>query len=226
VDNLNVSDLNESVATEQEKMLSQDRVNEIVKREKAAATDKARREMQAEIDALKNQGVGGMAPAVDTDAIYNDVKSRLMQEIDEQKQQQAEQVQRERVQGLVDKFFVGMEKGKEFAPDFDLVTAKFNASAFPQLVTLVASREDLAPIMYELAKNPLKASNLDVLAQRDPEAAMQQLEILGGSIKANMEAEKNNPKVNPPLGHLKPSISAGVDSGDLSLGDLKKIYRG
>jgi len=224
MDNTNELDINNQPSqVEAEKMLSQDRVNEIVKREKAAAAEKARREMQAEM-AGQNQQASEMNL---DDATFAKIKERLLSEFHAEQEEAQQNEKREEVKKLVDTYYENMEKGADFAPDFHSVTSDFNAPAFPQLVTLVASHgENIAPIMYELAKNPLKAANLDALARRDPAMAAKQLQLMADSIKHNMEALENHPKVNPPLNHLRPSISAGADAGKPSLQDLKKIYRG
>lgn len=218
----------------EEKTLPVSRVNEIVKREKLEAAEKARQEVQAEyakkmeelqaqqMQAQQSQApsMGGM-PGVDAESIKKQVMDQLMAEARQQQeayQQEQHQKEMERVAG---NFFTKMGAGKEMYPDFEEVTGTFNPSSFPQLVFLAAEMENTPDIMYELAKNPQKLATIDYLAQRDPMAAKSMLGKLSDSITQNKQAAENMKSANAPLSRLK-SSTVGADNGVMGLSDLKK----
>lgn len=212
-----------AIANAEEKLLPQSKVNELIGREKAAAREKARQEMMAEIDQLRTgqtQAMGGMQ-APDIDDIYSQVADRLRNEIAEA-QQQAQQAEHEKfVRNQVESYLQKMEAGSGIADDFKEMTAKFRPEKFRELFFLMNQLPNTAHAVYELTKNPTKLANLHLLAQTDPELAREALETLSKSIDANEQAKANNVQVPAPIGRVTPSL-AGADSGAMTLKDFKK----
>lgn len=206
----------------EEKMLPQSKVNELIGREKAAARDKARQELQAELESLRTgqtQAMGGMqAPNIDD--IYSQVTERLRHEFAEA-QQQAQQAEHEQfVRGQVEKYLQKMDAASGIADDFREMTAKFKPERFKEIFFLANSLENTPHVIYELAKNPNKLANLDYLAKTDPELAREALANLSKSIEANEQAKANNVSAPAPIGRMTPSL-AGADNGAMSIRDLK-----
>ncbi len=205
----------------QEKMLNAQQVNDIVRREKANAADKVRREyeakMQGEPQSAPQSNMGG----VDTSAIAKQVREDLLDEL--QRAQEAQQHQQlvDELQNTADTYHMKMKKGSELFDDFQEVIADFEPSSFPTLVRLAAPMENLSEIMYELAKNPSKLQEIDALAAKAPKLAMKQLEKLSQSVGKNLEAKANSVTAPAPLSKIKPS-SVGADTGKMTLRDLKK----
>lgn len=213
-----------------EKMLSVERVNEIVKKEKLIAAEKARQEVVAEyakkmeaeeLQEQESQGqnmrelpsIGGMQ-SFDP----SDIKAQIMQQLAEEAQ---EERYKNEVLELVQTFSSKMDAGKDLYPDFDDVTADFNPASFPQLVVLAGKMDNAADVMYELAKNPQKLANIDYFAQRDPKLAKSMLSKLSDSIAQNQEAANKARNTSAPLSRIK-SSTVGADNGAMAIRDYKK----
>ncbi len=210
-----------------EKLLTQEQVNALVGREKAAAADKARREVQAQYQAQMQQaqqaqqgqqaqqaqGMGGMAGA-NMDEIYQQVESRLRENA--QRQAYEDQIRR-----VADTYLDKMASGPEMFEDFNNVMQDFDPSRFPSVVYLVSEMENVPQIMYELANNPMKLASIHSLAQTDEKQAKRALQKLSQSISQNESAKEEYVSTNAPLSKLKPSsVSANKDS--YTLQDFKK----
>ena len=226
--------LEQSLAQEQvpveppaEKMLTQDQVNKIVQREKENASVKARREVEQEYQqkmeqakqipmqqAAQNENV---SREVDADAIYQQVQERINAEM-QQKQFETE------MSGVANSYLSKVDAARGSYEDFDAITAKFDASKFPQLVYLVSGLENGGSVIYDLAKNPTKLAAISVLAKEAPEMALQELQSLAQSISLNKEAvaSAGNFESEPPLDRLNPSRVSG-SNGEQSVNDLRSM---
>lgn len=215
----------------EEKMLSQTQVNQIVQREKANATAKAKREAEQEylrqLEMLKEgqkpeteevvprRTTAQPATDIDRDALYQEMQERFNQQM-QQKQLEAE------IQQVANTYLSKMADGKNNYQDFDSVTAEFDPSAFPQLVYLISGIDNAADVVYDLAKNPTKLVTLDALAQRAPKQAQAELNKLALSIKDNQQAQQEaaHQTVEAPLDRMQPgNIRSG--NGKLSIRDLR-----
>ncbi len=204
----------------QEKMLSAQQVNDIVKREKAHAADKVRREYEAKMQGESHGASLGMG-GVDTSAIAKQVREDLLDELQRAQEEQQHKQLIDELQSTADTYHLKMKKGSELFDDFQEVISDFEPSAFPSVVRLAAPMENLSEIMYELAKNPSKLQEIDALAQKAPKLALKQLERLSQSVGKNLEAKANAVTAPAPLSKIKPS-SVGADTGKMTLRDLKK----
>jgi hypothetical protein len=223
----------DSVVPEAEKMLSQQQVNDILKREKALAADKARREIEAEY-AQKMQGMQSshsMPPSMDMDRMYNDISSKLMSDLQRKQQEEMQaKMEEERIsrsKAMADEYFNKMQRGRELFQDFEEVLADFKPQKFPEVALLAGQMENTPEIMYELAKNPSKLNDINGLAKSDPEWAMKQLKKLSDSISANKQAMSNR-SPNAPLSTVRSSSVGGVDAVPNSVDDLRRLaaFRG
>lgn len=220
----------------EEKMLPQTQVNDIVKREKMAAADRARREVEAEyMQRMQSQQMQpqaqGNAPNVDPEQMYSDLSARLMAEF-ERKQEEAmqarmEQERKDRSAAMAAQYFDKMRNGAELFEDFEEVLADFKPGAFPEVALLAGQLDNTAEVMYELAKNPSKLADINVLAKSDPEWAIKQLKKLSESIESNKQA-MNVRSPNAPLSKIKSSNIGGVDAAPRSVDDLRRLaaFRG
>lgn len=211
-----------------EKTLTVEQVNNIVKREKAAAAEKARREAeqsyQAELEKMRSSlpaSVGGM-PAPDIEQLYPQMRERFLRDLQaEQEQAQLAQRQQE-AERIASNYFEKIAAGKQKFEDFEQVMGNFNIQAFPQLVYLTADEENVPEIMYDLAQNPQKLVTINSLAQVDPNAAKREIKKLAASIKANEVAKATHQQPNAPLSQPKPSVNAGADTGTMSIADFRR----
>lgn len=215
---------------QQEKTLPISRVEELVKKAKL----KGRDSVQAELDALKaenenlrsNAGsMGGMAAPVDLDSLKQQVLQDLKNQFQEASEQRANEDLQKEAKRIADEYHSRMSSGKESFEDFDDVMADFNPAAFPNLVYLVSQVENTPAVMYELMTNPSKWATIAMLSERDPQAAQNRLNRMSASIKANEQAKAQEKDVPNPLSRMSSSIT-GQDTGELSIKDYKKMFRG
>jgi hypothetical protein len=201
-------------------------VNDIVKREKARAAERARKEAEDKYKAeLERMNVAPETPMrqepVDTSDIEKRVYEKFLTDLEAQRDLIAKEEQERHLKSIADKYHLKMGKGSELFDDFNEVVADFEAHQFPNAVMLAASMDNTPEIIYELAKNPSKLQEIDSLAQKSPKLAQKQLERLSESINKNLMAKVNNVSAPPPLSRPK-SSSVGVDSGKMTLEDYKK----
>lgn len=212
-----LGEVTQSVPVEQ-KMLSQEEVNRLIGREKAQAAEQAERRIRAE---LQTQTA---APTVDKGVLYDEFKTKLFEEINEEARQEYEKQQQEshvRTKHEIESKL--RESSKEYE-DFDKVVTGFNGNAYRDVLTAANQLPNTGDIVYELAKNPHKAAELQLLVNlNDTGAFNRKLKELSDSLVQNKTAVQNHKKVNQPLSHLKPS-TVGADSGKETFSDLKKRY--
>jgi len=201
------------------KMLTQEEVNVIVGREKAAAAEKARRQALAE---MQSQSV---PQAIDEEAIYRRLQEKANKDAEERLKREEDERNQAAWQELVGEYNSKLAAAKNSESDFDEVMRDFNHSAYNAVIA-GATREvpNTAEVMYELAKSPSKAASLDNLAYRDYKAFTKELKKLSESITKNKEAAKNTSKAPEPLSQIKPSVM-GADNGQASYQDLRKKFR-
>ncbi len=213
----------------EQKTLTAEQVNEIVRREKAQALERGRKEAQAQYEKeleqyrAANPGIGGMQQGVDEEKVYQNVYNRMQAEQEKKRKDDEQASLRADADRLAGQYVEKMAIGSTLYEDFEKVTSEFNPSAFPQIVFLAANLDNTAEVMYDLAKNPQKLATIDYLAQRDAKSAYAQLQKLSESIKTNQQARDNNPQAMAPLPRIQPSVTAGADSGGLSVEDYKRM---
>lgn len=221
-----------TTSPEGEKTLTQSQVNEIVRREKTAAAEKARREADAyhaqELSSLKNSNssMGGVEQQI-TPEMEEKLYGRMVErdqkriEAEQERHRQAEEAKhREEIEKVAQTFHMKMASGKDKFSDFDEVMNDFDLNAFPLVAFLAADMENTPDIMYELANNPGKLSQLNSLAKESGKMAKKEMLKLSQSIAQNQQAKTNNVTTNAPLSRLK-SSTVGADDGKMSLKDLK-----
>ena len=213
-----------------EKTLTTSQVNDIVKREKARAAERAveqeRQKMQAqhqaELERVRAEAAGKSAPTgeIDTTAIKQQVYKQFMQDLQKHRDEVEKEAQERELKAIADQYYLKMGKGSQLFEDFNEVMGDFEPDKFSNAVMLAAQMENTPEIMYELANNPSKLVQIDSLAKTAPKMAMKELERLSKSINQNLEAKTNNVSAPPPLSQLK-SSSVGMDSGKMTLKDFK-----
>lgn len=209
----------------QEKMLTQSQVNKIVASEKTRAAESARREAedkhQRELQALQDQRARQeqrneeVPRDVDIDSMSQKVLEKLNKDL--QQQRFTEEVNR-----VTQTYLSKVEQGKSAYDDFEAITQDFDPSAFPQLTILLSGIDNMADVLYDLAKNPLKLSGLDRLAEKNPRQAHNELLKLSKSILDNRQAlsDAENQDVAAPLDRLQPSRVSG-SNGKMGIQDLR-----
>jgi len=228
----NETDLSGEANTEtevKEKTFTQDDVNRTVKREKAEVEERVRRELEtahkAELAKLKSgevQSMGGMnTGAVDTDAIYNEIREKLQADVSAKESEAAKARHEAEMQSVADRYFDGINRGKTKYNDFEEILGDFDHAEFPQLVHAVSGLENPEDVMYELANNPAKLEKINGWLKFTPQRGLKELQNLSNSIKQTNQAVEDYTPTNPPLSQVKQS-NVGSESGNQGLEALKR----
>lgn len=186
-----------------EKVFSQTEVNDIA--------HKVRKETEERV--LKN--IPPAAPVID---------EAKMREIAEKVQ--FEQTQQYAVNRMVSDLAQRTVNAKEKYPDFDEKVASLNLPKKAGLVPYLLAVDNTDDVLYELSQFPEKAHAIASMAREgDHEGAQSVMNRLSKSIKDNQAARQNSTTAKEPLSQLKPSAVKG-DSGELTMEDYKKMFRG
>lgn len=211
-----------SNAAPAEKLLTQDEVNLIVGREKAQAAEKARKQAEAEFQSKNAQSLGGMP--VDKEALYGEFKDRFYKDLQKEQEAQSEAELQRQWQSVVNDYNTKLVAGKDSYSDFDSVMREFNHGAYNNVVYGATQLSNTADVMYELANNPAKAAQLELLGKTDPKGFNVAMKKLSDSIAANKGAQAAS-SIKEPLSQMKPSVM-GAESGKKTIADYKKMFRG
>ncbi len=228
----NPADLPNDQASDEE-MIPKSRAEMLIKKAKL----KGRDQMQDELDAIKaendqlkqnqNSGsMGGMAAPLSAEQVTKQVLAQLQDQFQQASEARAQEQLQKEAEDIAKAYKSKMDAGKNSYNDFESVMADFNPAAFPNLVYLVNQMDNTHDVMYELMNNPTKLATVVVMSERDPAAAKSMLGKISGSIKANQQAKASEKDVQPPLGRLSSSTTTGQDTGELSMRDLKRMFKG
>ena len=188
-----------------EKMIPASRVEELIKKAKL----KGRDAMQDELEALRaensqlksgNGSMGGMAAPIDVEALKKDMYDGFQRQLQEEQEVKAQAEMRAEAERMAQEYHGKMKAGAEQFEDFNEITADFNPASFPNLVYLANQTDNTPAVIYELMKNPTKLAMVTVLADRDPQAALNQINKISASIKANQQAKAQEQEVPAPIG--------------------------
>ncbi len=202
-----------------EKMIPQSQVNRIAAREAREAEARVRaqyeRQMAEANQAAQNvQGnLGGM-----TQFSPEQIRQVILQE--------AQAIsQRQTVENIVNDWHGTMNAERDADPEFDRLYDELNIEAHPNLVYMMSSMDNKASIVKDMAKNPIKFSNILMLSQSSsPALAQRELQKISASIKANSDAQSKARTVAEPLSQLK-SSNIGQGDGDKSVSDFRNMFR-
>jgi hypothetical protein len=215
-----------------EKIFKQSEVNDLIGRAKREAVEKDRR-LRVEQPEYASQKYGEVAqtspqyqtPSNNEDHIRKIVAEETQRQREAWEQQTRQRTETEQAQAIVNKFWNKISPGKDKYQDFEKVTGDIEYARFPNTVQILADHvENSADVLYELAKDRFKMSQLETLSYMSPKDAIIQAQRLANSIKENEQATKVR-LPNEPLSQLRPSI-AGTDGNAPSWADLRSKYRG
>lgn len=221
-----VSDaLNANTNESGEKLFTRDELAKIVNAQSAKARADAEAKYQRDLENIRSSQEkrnSDIPKEVDADAIYQQVQERFNQEMQSQRENQEQEQHRNQMKHIANQYVSKIEAGKGLYEDFDEVTKDFDPTAFPQLTFLLAGIDNAADVLYDLAKNPLKLSGLDRLAERNPRQAHSELLKLANSINANKQAQSDadNQTTAEPLDRLQSSRVSG-SNGKMGIRDLR-----
>jgi hypothetical protein len=208
-------------------------VADVVKREKQKAFEKGRRAAMQELQAQQQQqqqepqqggSLGGMQQfsQADIERMIQEQATRATQE--HIQQQLAEMKQQQMVNSFVQKMQVAEQQYPGLEEELNRLN--YNDPRIHAFIGLVNDFENTGDIMKEVLDNPYKLSQILSDIQEQPYLAQKNLQKLSASIKQNMSARAEEAQARDPYSQLKPSTSAGLDNGDMSVSDFKKMFRG
>jgi hypothetical protein len=221
----------EQEAPKEARTFSQDEVNALVGRTRAEAAERARRQMEAELQQKASNMQQSMSPEqpqaqgqnVDINAIQQQIMENLNRQQQELERKQQQDALRQQVELAASNYMNHMSKGKEKYADFDEVVSRYRPEDFPEMNFLISGIDNASDVIYELHKNEDKLAQMAVLAKEYPQLAEQRLNSLAKSISTNQQAIEQSKQndIPAPLDRMQPSQVSG-NSTDLGVRDLRK----
>lgn len=202
------------------RVYTDEEVNNIVAAKIAKASEKTRAQLEAEYQS--KQSMGGMT--VDKEALYGEFKDRFYKDLQKEQEANTEAELQNQWKQVVNEYNTKLAAGKDSYSDFDQVMSDFNHPAYNNVVYGASQLSNTADVMYELANNPAKAAQLELLGKTDPKGFNVAMKKLSDSIAANKSA-KDVASIKEPLSQMKPSV-VGAESGKKTIADYKKMFRG
>lgn len=214
--------------------LARDVVSQIVERERKKAYAKGQKDalMQSQQDQAPQAPQQQQAPAMQQQAPQGIGGMQGMDQaaIERMIAEKAPQLLHDHVQNLknehtINSFVSKMQAAEQKHPGLEAKLNELDYSSMAPLVHLANDMENTGDIMKELVDNPMKLGNMLALAQMQPGLAKRQMMELSNSIKTNQEALAQEKQAQDPMSQLKPSSSAGMDNGAMSVTDFRKMFR-
>lgn len=208
-------------------------VADVVKREKQKAFEKGRRAAMQELQAQQQQqqqepqqgaSLGGMQQFSQAD-IERMIQEQATRATQEHIQQQLAQMKQEQ---MVNSFVQKMQVAEQQYPGLEqeLNQLNYNDPRIHAFIGMVNDFENTGEIMKEVLDNPYKLSQILSDIQDQPYLAQKNLQKLSASIKQNQQAKVEEAQARDPYSQLKPSTSAGMDNGNMSVADYRKMFKG
>lgn len=215
--------------------LARDVVSKIVERERKKAYEKGQKDalMQSQNEAqAQTQQPIQQAPAMQQQGQQSlgGMQQLSPADIERMIAERAPQLLQDHVQQLknehtINSFVSKMQAAEQKYPGLEAKLNELDYSSMAPLVHMANDMENTGEIMKELVDNPMKLANMMALSQMQPGMAKRQMAELSNSIKTNQEALAQEKSAQDPMAQLKPSSSAGMDNGAMSVTDFRKMFR-
>ena len=125
----------------------------------------------------------------------------------------------------VDSFVNKMQAAESRHPGIEAKLNELDYTTLSPVIRLANDMENTADIMAELLEHPMKMGNITTLMYTQPKLAQKAMQDLSNSIKQNQAALQSHESVNQPIGQMKPSANAGIDNGEMSVSDYRKMFK-
>ncbi len=229
-----VNPVEEAQGVTADDMLHKNTVSKIVERERQKAFEKGKQEALMQLQQEQQQqmqqpeppqlapqqpgNLGGM-PQMNPADIERMIAERLPQQL----QSHIEGLKNEQ---MINGFVSKMQAAEAKYPGIEEKLNNLDYSpAMAKVIGLANDMENTGDIMHEILSNPSKLMDLLNMAREQPKLAAQQIASLSNSIKTNQEALAQEKQAQDPMSQLKPSTSAGMDNGAMSVSDFRKMFR-
>lgn len=208
-------------------------VADVVKREKQKAFEKGRLAAMQELQAQQQQqqqpmeqggSLGGMSQMS-----QEDIQRMIQEEATRATQAHIQsQLAELKQQQMVNSFVQKMQVAEQQYPGLEQELNQLNYSdpRIHAFIGMVNDFENTGEIMKEVLDNPYKLSQILSDIQDQPYLAQKNLQKLSASIKQNQQAKVEEAQARDPYSQLKPSTSAGMDNGNMSVADFRKMFKG
>ena len=230
------SEDSEIEADNKSEMLHKNIVSKIVERERQKAYEKGQRDklMQMQQEQLQGQqgevapqqqpqqagSLGGMQQMSQSD-IEKLIAERTPQLLQEHIQGHVQKMQNDQ---LVTSFVAKMQAAEQKYPGLEKKLSELDYETMTPLIKLANNMDNTGDIMNELLDNPMKMGNMLTLMYSQPRIAEKAMQDLSSSIKTNQDALSAEAQARDPMSQLKPSSSAGMESGAMSVNDFRKMF--
>lgn len=218
-----------AVNDEQAPVFNKKQVSDVVRREQQKAYEKGKKEalMQMQQEQQAQQAQAAQAPPSQLGGMAQMSPDEIRQMIADQAPQVfQEHVQQMQTAQTVDSFVQKMQAAEQRHPGLESKLNDLDWNTLAPLVQLANSMENTGDIMAELIEHPNKMGNLLTLMNSQPKLAARAMHDLSNSIRQNQDALAEDQSTREPLGQIKPSKPAGMDSGSMSVKDFKRMFRG
>lgn len=217
----------------EERLYNSKQVSDIVAREREKALEKGRREALMELEQQQQAQPLEQMPAqqqaqsqVTQGGMQSlspeQVQQMMQQELPKMMEQHVNQMKQEQV---VNSFVQKMKAAEEQHPGIEQELNQLNwrDPRTSALAMMANDMENTGDVMRELLDHPGKFGELLNLVDSQPHLAAKQLYSLSNSIKQNQKAIAENKRAQEPLSQMKPSLNAGMDNGNASVSDFRKM---
>ena len=219
------SDVGQVADDMQKPVFNKIQMQDVVKREKAKAYERARRDVMAELQEGQTaqtpqapQSLGGMQQMSP-----DDIRRMISEEAPRMLEEQVNQL---RTKHVVDSFVSKMQAAEAKHPGLQEKLADLDYKSLAPLVEMANEVPNTADVMKELLDHPGKMGSLMMLMHSQPRLAQKEMMNLSSSIQQNEEAKSREKQAKEPLGSLKQSVGGGGENSNPSMRDLQSMLRG
>lgn len=212
------------------KAFDNETVQKIVARERQKAYEKGKQEalmqleqpaqpeaQQAPQQAQAPSSLGGMQQMSP-----DDIQRLIAEQMPQHLQNHINEMQTKQT---VDSFVNKMQAAESRYPGLEAKLGELDYTTLSPVIKLANDMENTADIMAELMEHPMKMGNLTTLMYTQPKLAQKAMQDLSNSIKQNQAALQAHESVNEPIGQMKPSAKAGMDDGNFTVSDYRKMFK-
>lgn len=199
--------LDSSQSGQDQKLVPQSAVTAIVMRERADAEQKATREAEARFqEQLKS------VQPMDKEALFSEWEQRASAKNAEARVKEEKERTDKEFGVIKQRYYSNLNNAsRSKGDDFDSLMKEFPHEAYPALMIMSDNFENQPDIMEYLADNPVRAEELDRMAQRNYNGSLKEMKKISETLAINESAAQREPKVNAPLSRNKSNI-AGVNN--------------
>ena len=212
---------------EQEKLLTQNEVNNMIGAAKRKAYEKGLDAAQTQGQTTTQSQNSGAQAGLDESRVREIINSQITEVTQQQyaaAEKQRYQRQAEQITGDIAQKMV---TARESIPDFDNVMERVNFfDGSPAVVHAVHTLDNPAEVLYHLANNPRDIPAIDALSKAMPAAATAELQKISDRLKQN-ENGKKSPHAPNPISQIDTNVRDGIGGTEpASISDFRSIYKG